>query len=321
MAGAVGEADHLVLDGGTIARAAAGNRAAVDRGAVQVGADQGVRRLGGGGHPAGDLGGRDALGQGAEGLGRVVAAVLGQAVPGDAGAVQPGGGAGLQAAEGEVQAGQGVRQADRRGLADPSGRGLGGADVDHAAEEGAGGQDGGGAGVAGAVGRVDRGQAAVRGELQVFDRGFGDAEVRGLGQQVLDGGAIQGTVGLRAGAADRGALAAVQELEMDPRPIGRAGHQAVQRVDLPHQVAFADAADGGVAGHLPDRGAAVGEQEGARAEAGGGGGGLRAGVAAADDDDVVGEGHGDLCPLRVWGVIAEGEGSRAGGADAASWVS
>ncbi len=321
MAGAVGEARHLVLDGGAVARAATGNRAAVNCGAVQVGADQGVRRLGGGGHPAGDLGGRDALGQGAEGLGRVVAAVLGQAVPGDAGAVQPGGGAGLQAAEREVQAGQGVRQADRWGLADPSGRGLGGADMDHAAQEGAGGQDRRGAGVAGAVGRADRGQAAIRGEFQVFDRGFGDGEVRGLGQQVLDGGAIQGAVGLGARAADRGALAAVQELEMDPRPVGGAGHQAVQRVDLPHQVALADAADGGVAGHLPDRGAAMGEQEGARAHAGGSGGGLRAGVAAADDDDVVGEGHGGLCPLRVGGAIAEGEGSRAGGADAADWVS
>ena len=291
MASAVGKARHLVLDGGAIAWAAAGNAAAIDRGAVQVGANQGVRRLGGGGHAAGDLGGGDARGQGAEGFGGIVAAVLGQAVPGDARAVQARGGAGLQAPEGEVQTGQGVGQADRGGLAHPTGRRLSGADVHHAAEEGAGGQDRGGAGVARAVGGAHGDQAAVGGEVQILHRGFGDGEVRGLGQQILDGGAVEGAVGLGARAPDGGALAAVQELEMDPRAVGSAGHDPVQRVDLAHQVALADAADGRVTGHLPDRGAAVGEQEGPGAEAGGGGGGFRAGVAAADDDDVVGEGH------------------------------
>ena len=50
--------------------------------------------------------------------------------------------------------------------------------------------------------------------------------------------------------AAQGALAPVEHPEVDPRLVDGAAHDAVERVDLPHEVALADAADRRVAGHL-----------------------------------------------------------------------
>ena len=92
---------------------------------------------------------------------------------------------------------------------------------------------------------------------------------------------------------------------MDAGQVGGAAHQAVEGVDFADQVALADAADGGVAGHLADAGAAVGDQDGAGAHAGGGGGGFAAGVASANDDDVEGSAHGRFIGPR--GLFANTE--------------
>ena len=61
-------------------------------------------------------------------------------------------------------------------------------------------------------------------------------------------------------------------------------------------MALADAADGRVAAHRADGFDVMGEQQGARAQAGRSQGGLGAGVAAADDDDikVIGAVHGAI---------------------------
>jgi hypothetical protein len=67
----------------------------------------------------------------------------------------------------------------------------------------------------------------------------------------------------------------------------RAAHQTVQGVDLAHQVALADAADGGIAGHLAQGFEGVGQQQGAGAKARRGGGRLAARMASPNDDDVV----------------------------------
>ncbi len=74
-----------------------------------------------------------------------------------------------------------------------------------------------------------------------------------------------------------------------------------ERVDFLDQVALADAADRGVAGHLPERLDVVGEQQRARAHARGGERGFGAGMAAADDDHVetIGEIHSEEHYRRV----------------------
>ena len=73
-------------------------------------------------------------------------------------------------------------------------------------------------------------------------------------------------------------------------------------------MAFADAADGGIARHLSECFDVVCEQKRLRAHAGGGKRGFRACVAAADDDDVVGFGvnHvGFACVIEMVGIIRD----------------
>ncbi len=73
---------------------------------------------------------------------------------------------------------------------------------------------------------------------------------------------------------------------MDAGPVGCAGHDAAERIDLPREVALADAADRGIAAHLPDGFEILREQKRACSETRRGRRGLGAGVSAADDDHV-----------------------------------
>ena len=65
-------------------------------------------------------------------------------------------------------------------------------------------------------------------------------------------------------------------------------HQAVQRIDLAHQMPLAEPADSRVAGHLTDGGELVRHERRARAHACGRSRSLAAGMAAADNDHVEG---------------------------------
>ena len=98
--------------------------------------------------------------------------------------------------------------------------------------------------------------------------------------------AVELAVGLGARAPHRRPLAAVEQAELDAGGVGDPAHQAVERVDLAHQVALAEPADRRVARHLADGRDAVGEQQRARAHARRRRRGLAAGMAAADHDDV-----------------------------------
>ena len=78
--------------------------------------------------------------------------------------------------------------------------------------------------------------------------------------------AIELAVGLGARPAHGRALAAVEQAELDAGRIRDPAHQAVQRIDLAHQMALADPADRGIAGHLADGLELVRQQQRARAE-------------------------------------------------------
>ena len=65
-------------------------------------------------------------------------------------------------------------------------------------------------------------------------------------------GAVELAVGLGARALHGRALGAVEQPELDAGRVGHPAHQAVERIDLAHQVALAEPADGRVAGHLAD---------------------------------------------------------------------
>ena len=104
--------------------------------------------------------------------------------------------------------------------------------------------------------------------------------------RVLHGPAVELAVGLGAGTLHGRALAAVEHAELDAGLVGDAAHHAVEGIDLAHEMALAQAADGRIAGHLADGREAVGDERRPGAQARGRGRRLAAGMAAADDDDI-----------------------------------
>ena len=163
-------------------------------------------------------------------------------------------------------------------------------EVEKSVEKGAGCQHGRRRGEKIPIGGGDAGQPAVRGAVEGGGLTLDNGEVWLRRQQRLNGIAIQLAVRLRARAAHGGTFRAVQQFKMDTGGVGRFAHQPVQRVDLPHQMALADAADGGVARHLPQPVTPVGDQQRVGAGARGCGRGLTPRMAAADDNDVVAHG-------------------------------
>ena len=143
---------------------------------------------------------------------------------------------------------------------------------------------------------------AVMIEPQILDRTLGDVEVRGFGQQFADRPAIELAVGLGARAAHRRPLAAVEHAELDAGAVDRPAHEAVERVDLAHQMPLAEPADRRVARHLADRLALMGEQQRARPDPRRRRRRLAPGMPAADHDDIVISrtiAHGDVMYRRA----------------------
>ena len=184
---------------------------------------------------------------------------------------------------GSAEAVEAVRERLGRRLAHAAAGAGAVADMDHAVEEGAGGQDHGAGADRATRRRGDARDAAVLHE-EVGGLALDERQVRAGGELGLDGLAVELAVGLGAGTLDGGALGAVEEAELDAGAVGHAAHDAVERVHLAHEVALAQAADGRVAGHHADGGELERQQHRARAGARGGVRGLAAGMAAAHHD-------------------------------------
>ena len=289
---AFGEAHHLVLDRGAVARPHPLDAPAIDRALVQVGADQRMRRGRGGGDAAGHLPVGDALRHPGQGFGILVPRLGFQRIPGDAAPVEAWRRAGLEPRQRQPEPFEGKGKADGGRIPHAPGRDALLPDMDLAAQEGAGRHDQGAAADAPAIPRQDCRHAAIGGGFDPFRRGGQDGQAGLRLEQTAHRLAIEPPVRLRPRAAHGRALGAVQHLHMDGRGVGGAGHDAVQRIHLPHQVAFADAPDGRVAGHLAQGLDLVGQQQGARAAARRGGGGLAARMPAAHDDDIEDQVHG-----------------------------
>ena len=205
------------------------------------------------------------VGERRERLGRVVARLDLEPRPVDGRPVEPRRRAGLQPAEREAGRVQRIRQFDRRLVADPAGRRALFAEMDHPLEEGAGGDDQRRAGQLPAVGEFEAADRAVVDD-EAARLGFDHRQVLGLDDQPLHRQAIELAVGLGARPLHRRTLAAVEDAELDAGGVGGAAHQAVERVDLAHQVALAEPADRRIAAHHADRLEALGDQRGARAD-------------------------------------------------------
>ena len=225
-----------------------------------------------------------------ERLGRIVARLHLDRRPVDRRAIEPRRRSGLEPAEREAEPLERVRKPDRRRFADPTRRRLRLADMDQAAQERAGGQDRRAAGELAAVHQAHAGHGAI-GDQQVVDLAFDHREIFRLADRALHRLGVELAVGLGARAAHRRTLAAIEYAELDSALVGDPAHQAVERIDLAHQMALAEPADRRVAGHRPDRREPVRDQRGPRAHARGRGRGLAAGVPAADHDHIEGS-HG-----------------------------
>ena len=105
-------------------------------------------------------------------------------------------------------------------------------------------------------------------------------------------------------APDGGPLAPVQKPVLDAAGVGGPGHFAAQGIQLPHQVALAGAADGGIAGHVAHRVQIDGKDNGLQPQPGSCQGRLDPGVTGTHYRDVklssVKFGHGIiLCAESV----------------------
>ena len=105
-------------------------------------------------------------------------------------------------------------------------------------------------------------------------------------QAAANGGLVQHAVGLGPGRTHCGALAGVENPELDAALVGGQRHGTAHGVDLLDQMPLADAADRRVAAHLAQRLNVVGEQQSLAAHAGRSQGGFGARMAPANHDDV-----------------------------------
>ena len=176
------------------------------------------------------------------------------------------------------------------------------ADMDEPAQEGPRGEHGGTASDRSAVAEDDAGDPTVA-QDEILAGPRDDREIGGIRDGRLHRRRVELAVGLRAGAADGGSLAAIEKPELDAGRIRDPSHQAIEGIDLAHEVTLAEAADRGVAGHRADRPRIMRQQRGARAAPRGGGGRLDAGMTATDHDHIERmrnhRGHGrDVPPPR-----------------------
>ncbi len=214
MAGLVGETDHLVFDGRAVPGTAAEGAAAVDRRFPEPLGDDPVGLFSGPGHAASHLVLGDRRGHERKGRGRLVAGLHLQALPGDGPTVEARRRAGLEAAHRQTEGVEPIGQADRRRLSNPARGDAQIAAMDHALQEGAGGQDHPAGGVRRPGGAADPRHLAVF-DQKVFGRVGDDGQIGLLSQGGLHGLAVEPPVDLGARAADRRPLGPVQQPELD----------------------------------------------------------------------------------------------------------
>jgi hypothetical protein len=136
-----------------------------------------------------------------------------------------------------------------------------------------------------AVSKPDTSDATVRDE-QVVGLSFDHSEVRGLADRGLHGGSVKFPIRLGPRASHGRALAPIEHAKLNACGICDSAHQPVERVDLPHQMALAEASDRRVAGHRPDGREAMGYQGGPGANARGSTRCFATGVTSSNNNNV-----------------------------------
>src|SRR5690606_15481411 len=120
---------------------------------------------------------------------------------------------------------------------------------------------------------------------------FDHVQARLCGDRQLHGLPVEFAIGLRTRAPNSRPLPAVEHANLDAGGIRDTAHQAVHRIDLPHEMALAHAADGRIAGHGADRVVTECYERSTGALARRSGSGFTTGMSAADHDDIVKSGN------------------------------
>ena len=281
----VREGHDLGLDAGTVAGPHAFDHAGIDGAAAQVRADDLVGALVGIGQITDGAVFRRSLRGKGKGLGLLVSPLDLHFRKVHRAAVDARRRAGLEAAHGKSQLSE--LHGQRHGCGQPVGAG-GAQHLAHdgpPVEVGAGGDDDGAAGIGGAGVRRDGDDASVL-HADGDDLRLLDAQIFLALQRVLHDLLIAPPVGLGPQRVHRRAFAQVEHPVLDTGLVRRPGHFTPQRVQLPYQVAFARAADGGVAGHVAHAVKVDREADRVQPQSGGCQSGLNARVTCADDGDI-----------------------------------
>src|SRR5262249_48772194 len=204
----------------------------------------------------------------------------------DGAAVEPRRRSSLEPPERKSESPQGQRQAERGRLPHAPRRRLPLADMDEPAQEGSRGQYDRPCPKLAPIRALEPADSLAA-DYQVLRLGFDHHEVRGGADRLLHGPGIEPAVRLRARPAHGGPLATVEHAELDAGKIGRGPHETVERVDLTHEMALAQAFDRRIARHRADGREAMGDERDLGAHARGGRGGLATGMAATHDDAIV----------------------------------
>ena len=119
-------------------------------------------------------------------------------------------------------------------------------------------------------------------------------------------------VALRARRPDCRAARSIEQAELNANRVGDLAHDAAESVHFPHEMAFGDAADGRVAGHLRDQVEVQGEKRRAQSHARRGHGGFATRMAGADNDYVVLFGECHLLTFLSRQILFYGNGTLVG---------
>ena len=250
MARLVLKGHDLGLDARAVARPHAFDHARVDRAAVKIGADDVVRVLIG----IGEIAHRPVLGDGLGGKRKRLRLFIPRLQlhfvkihrPG----VDPRGRAGLKAPQRKPQLPQPSGQLHRR--RQPVRARI----PQHLAHDGASAEIGARSDHHRAAApdcpcvRRDRADRAPLVHADIHDLGLLDAQVLLFFQRVFHHLLIAPPVGLRPQRVHRRPLAEIEHPVLDAGPVRSFSHLPAEGVKLPHQMALAGAADGGVAGHV-----------------------------------------------------------------------
>jgi hypothetical protein len=134
--------------------------------------------------------------------------------------------------------------------------------------------------------------------IEIFGRRGEEVQIGRIRKQGPHRPPVQRPIRLRPWASDGRAFASIEQLEVNARCIGRTPHQAVQRIDFPHKMALADAANRWIARHLADRRKRVRQQQRAGANARGRCRGFASSVATPNYNDIERVAHGLPCAIK-----------------------